>query len=393
MKSTTTPRSVFPSFADVHNGYFPACSSSVVRTLLVVAVFITTNVAMLGSTTPLFAQETPPPNVTDSSGETADAFPDLTLPPNATKDQLVQLVARAKKATPNSPEQYMAMQTAIRDASQQLLKRLDTEKDAAVVQATEMDVITASVSLMTYFSKEEQTATVSKLHEFLKSRKELSIRDIQTGMMAAAMLELQPNKKPSRDTYQLLDDLLAKDERPEMQSLRVNLQAAVRRLNLLGNKLDLEAVALDGTKIDIDDFAGKFVIVDFFATWCEPCLAEIPRLRKQYEKYKEKGLEVIGVSLDGDAVALSKFLEDQNLPWPVIHDNGEKPLDRLQMKFGVSSLPTVMLLNKEGDVVSLEARGAELERLMQLLFESPTPAAAPESATPESATPAAKSDQ
>ena len=126
--------------------------------------------------------------------------------------------------------------------------------------------------------------------------------------------------------------------------------------------MELDVVAMDGRKIRVDDYAGKYLIVDFFATWCEPCLADIPRLQKFREKYHDKGLEVVGISLDGDAEALQAYLDRAQLPWPIVHDNADNPLDRIQMQFGVSSLPTVLLLNKEGTVVSLEARGAELDR-------------------------------
>ncbi|MEO8272040.1 MAG: TlpA disulfide reductase family protein, partial [Aureliella sp.] len=189
-------------------------------------------------------------------------------------------------------------------------------------------------------------------------------------------------------------DLLENDEREEMQSLRLNLKASIGRLDLLGSKFELEAKSLDGRIVRIDDYAGKFVIVDFFASWCGPCLTEVPHLKKQFEKYQDKGLEVIAISLDTEADALDKYLQRAELPWPVIHDDHEDPLQRLQMKFGVSNLPTVLLLNKEGVVVSLEARDAELDRLMQMLFETPTladPASAPPGEPPV-ATPPEKSD-
>jgi len=326
-------------------------------------------------------------------------LPDLTIAANADSKFLLKLIATAKAIKPQSAEQFKAMQTAIRDASRQLIKVTKADKISDEYRQAEIDVIASSVSLMTYFSEKEQSEVVTQIHEFLKGRTELTMQDVQTGMFTAAMLELQPNKKPSRDTYQLMDELLKEDEREEMQSLRINLQAAVRRLDLLGNKFDLKAMALGDKSIDIDDYAGKFVVVDFFATWCEPCLAEIPRLARHYDKYRGKGLEIIGISLDGEAGALQHFLDREKLPWPIIHDNAENISERIQMKFGVSSLPTVLLLNKEGTVVSLEARGSELDRLMQMLFEAPTPAApnpnaptsdVPTPATPEAGTPTAE---
>ncbi len=306
-----------------------------------------------------------------------DQFPDLTIPTGADAKQLEALVTKAKAAQPRNPHQYQAMQTAIRDASKQLIKLLESDKGTPRYQQAELDTISSAVALMTYFGEDAKQKTLDQVHEFLKGRKELSLQDIQTGMMAAAMLELQPDKQPARKTYQLIHDLLEKDEREEMQSLRLNLQASIRRLDLLGSKFELVAQTLSGDSINIDDFAGKFVIVDFFATWCEPCLSEVPRLQKQYAKYQSKGLEVIGISIDADAEGLEKYLKRAELPWPIIHDNHKDPLERLQMRFGISALPTVLLLNKEGTVVSLEARGAELDRLMQMLFEAPTPADPP----------------
>lgn len=301
-------------------------------------------------------------------------FPNLKLPADTDLATLESFLAKAKKAQPRSPQQYRTMQEAIRDASKKLVQLLEGQEETGRYRQAELDIIAASISLMAFSGEDAQKATLEQVHAFLNSRKQLSLSDIQTGMLAAAMLELQPNKNPARETYELLDRLLTDDPREEMQSLRINLQASVRRLNLLGNKLPLAAQTRDGKPLKIEDYAGKFVIVDFFATWCGPCLTEVPRLKKHYEKYHARGLEVIGVSLDEDTQALEDYLRQADLPWPIIHDNANDPLERLQMQFGVSQLPTVLLLNKEGTVVSLEARGAEQDRLMQMLFEAPTPA-------------------
>ncbi len=319
------------------------------------------------------ATAVPPATGPKAQGE-ATPFPDLKIPPDATPAQLDALIAQAKALRPRNPHQYQAMQVAIRDASKALLKQLDKEQPTPRYQQAELDTIAASVAVMTFYGEDAQQKTLEQVHDFLKKRETLSMQDIQTGILAANMLEMQPNKQPARDTYQLLDDLLKEDEREEMQSLRLNLKASMRRLDLLGSKFELEAQALDGSTVQIADYAGKFLIVDFFATWCAPCLTEAPHLQAQYEKYKDKGLEVIAISIDTDVEALQKYLKEAQVPWPVIHDDAADPLQRLQMKFGISQLPTVLLLNKEGTVVSLEARGSELTRLTEMLFETPTPA-------------------
>lgn len=305
-------------------------------------------------------------------------LPDLTIPAEATLEQLDELISRAKNIRPASNEQYVAMQTAIRDASQQILKVLKKEPTSARYRQAELDTISSSILLMTFSTEDSKEQTLQQVHKYLRKRETLSLSDVQTGMMAAGMLEFQPDKRPARDTYNLLDELLEEDEREEMQALRVNLQANIRRLEMLGSKFVFAAETMDGQKFDVEQLKGKFVIVDFFATWCEPCLEEVPHIQKLLEKYQSKGLEVVGISLDEDAEALQKYLDKALLPWPIIHDKETEPMKRLQVRFGISRLPTVLLLNKEGVVVSLEAHGAELDRLMDMLFEAPTLAPAPE---------------
>ncbi len=316
--------------------------------------------------------------------------PDLSFPPDANKETLLKVIATAKGFRPFNPDQYKLQQTALRDASNALIKLIDNTEDPVRMQA-ELDSLSSNAALMTNESDEARDKVLEKMVTYLKSRKQLTLNDIRTGMFVGFYLELQPRKSPARDLYVTMIDLLEKDEREEMQALRINLQATVHRLEMLGNKLDLNVKTIDDKPIKTEDYAGKFVLVDFFASWCEPCIQEVPRLRRHYDKYREKGLEVIAISLDDNRDALDKYLEEAKLPWPVIHDSAPELADKLQMKFGIASLPTVLFLNKEGVVVSLEARGAELDRLMERLFEMPTPAepepeARPGKGGPEKAT-------
>ncbi|MBQ6826995.1 MAG: TlpA family protein disulfide reductase, partial [Thermoguttaceae bacterium] len=125
---------------------------------------------------------------------------------------------------------------------------------------------------------------------------------------------------------------------------------------------------LDGTEIDWKSYRGKVVLVDFWATWCGPCIGEIPNMTKMYEKYNAAGFEILGYSIDDDLERLHKFEEDRKLPWKTasrkLTRDAEKDYVIISDYYGVNSIPTMVLVGKDGKVLSTKARGAELERLL-----------------------------
>src|SRR5207302_317867 len=85
-----------------------------------------------------------------------------------------------------------------------------------------------------------------------------------------------------------------------------------------GRTFELAGPSLGGTPVNVADYQGKIVLVDFWATWCIPCVQEMPRVKEVYDKYHDQGLEIIGVSLDDDRAALERFVKGRKIPWPQI---------------------------------------------------------------------------
>lgn len=123
---------------------------------------------------------------------------------------------------------------------------------------------------------------------------------------------------------------------------------------------DFDEKDLEGKPLSIAKFKGKVVLIDFWATWCGPCIAELPNVLKTYEKHHPKGLEIIGISLDKDKDKLTKFIADKKMTWPQYFD-GLGWQCKLAAKYGVNSIPATYLLDKSGKIIDKDLRGDQLE--------------------------------
>ncbi|MDR1810554.1 MAG: AhpC/TSA family protein [Prevotella sp.] len=173
--------------------------------------------------------------------------------------------------------------------------------------------------------------------------------------------------------YSQMSELLAL-ARPEFKKTehiqRLEKQLTALNLTAIGQHfVDLKAKAPDGSGIALSDYAGKgnVVLLDFWASWCGPCRQEMPSVVAAYKKYKSKGFEIVGVSLDQDSAAWVNAIETLGITWPQLSDL--KAWDSaLSAAYGVNAIPHTVLIDGDGIIIAKDLHGKALsEKLEELL--------------------------
>ncbi|TWT30087.1 TlpA family protein disulfide reductase [Blastopirellula retiformator] len=160
-------------------------------------------------------------------------------------------------------------------------------------------------------------------------------------------------------------------------AIRESATSANKRLALIGNPLPLVGANLDGSPFDWSQYRGRYVLIDFWATWCGPCLAEIPNIQENFVKYRERGFEVVGVNLDEDPKALEAFFTKRQLPWTTVISNDPTKVGFENVNAvhcGVDGIPFLVLVDPEGKVIEINPRGERLGEVLESIFSQQAPA-------------------
>ena len=380
-----------------------------------VALFTNAAGLWVGSATLLMARQ--PGAVADAPGA-AQAMPKVPPLPEGTPEQMMQFIAGLKQANvrPASRKEMMAYMRDVAAVSLQAadkilaqVKPADPLHDPAAKMKLESlmmlgrfgdekaaaDMATYAATLTNSPSKDlakeaQRLVLVSEAQQILSSGDAKAAEglvaktaamlaadpdDVQSAglamQLAGAFEHMPGGEAVAAAAYRSFGPAMAKSSNEQIQKMGEGFAGTLRRLSLPGHPMEINGTLLNGKPFDQKTRAGKVVLVDFWATWCGPCVAEIPNVLEQYEKYHKDGFEVVGVSLDQEREALEKFVTDQKLPWPILFEEpkGDGWQHPLATFYGISGIPTVVLIGRDGNVITLDARGEKLGERLDAIFK------------------------
>ncbi len=246
-----------------------------------------------------------------------------------------------------------------------------SENKELAAEAMQLSLVGEARKVFATGSVEGAAALVDKVAGLLEANPD-DPRIAGLAMQLAGAIEQMPGaREVTVSAYERFGKSFAASKDPQINGLGKSFEGMLRRLSLPGNEMEISGTNLDGTPFDQKTLAGKVVLVDFWATWCGPCIAEMPNVLAAWNKYHDKGFEVVGISLDQDRKALEGFLTEKDIPWTILYEEpaGEGWQHPLATHYGITGIPTVILVGRDGKVISMEVRGEKLEEELSKLFK------------------------
>ncbi len=157
-------------------------------------------------------------------------------------------------------------------------------------------------------------------------------------------------------------------EWPAPASLKEKARGVLRKKAAVGGLWTLKETSIDGHPVRLEDFRGKVVLLDFWATWCPPCREGLPELKALYARCQPKGLAIVGISFDDDLDTLRRFVRREKMDWDQVAEGKGWDDGRHAREYGITSLPTMWLIDRQGRLRDFDARkdlSAKVEKLLE----------------------------
>jgi len=224
-------------------------------------------------------------------------------------------------------------------------------------------------------SPTRQREFYDQLAAHVQSANPLGQAELALAFTTGQLLDRAGNKELAKELYSTFGKLFSESQDEQLAGYGRKMLGVARRLDLVGNEMQIEGTLVNGDKFDWKSYRGKVVLVDYWATWCGPCIAELPNVKENYAKFHDQGFEVVGISLDEDRERLVKFIEEKDLPWACLFQDGAGWNHPMAEQYGIMAIPATLLVDRDGNVVSLSARGPDLGQQLTRLLGEPTAAA------------------
>ncbi|TKC04394.1 TlpA disulfide reductase family protein [Pedobacter frigoris] len=220
--------------------------------------------------------------------------------------------------------------------------------------------------------KEEQLALEEKINGIRKQMREMENTYIAAHPESAVSLAMVTDRAGmgSYQDIQTIYEKLGPKMKASAEGKRLSERLTVLKRSSIGEQmLNFTQNDMEGKPVSFASFKGKYVLVDFWASWCGPCRAENPNVLKAYNTYKDKNFTVVGISLDDKGDNWKKAVKDDGMPWTQLSDlKGWK--NEVSTYYGIMGIPSTLLVDPQGKIIAKDLRGEMLNKKLEELFKN-----------------------